>query len=347
MIGRSEQTASVDRVREIAQAVLYEGYLLWPYRRSATKNQHRFTFGGVFPEDYRRDRGDEPCELRLQCLAEGDGDARVDVRARFLHLVDRRPARADGDRLEPVDELTVAGERHLAWEEATEREVAAPVLRLDELAAGAFPHVQPVDLPGGREHEWLADDDGRRAGALLRGWQPLRGTVELDAERLRPGVYRLTVRVRNTTPWDGDNRHSALFRAFLSTHVVVRADGGALVSSQDPPPGLRDEAAECRNEGAWPALVGEEGERHTLLAAPIILPDYPQVAPESPGDHFDGTEIDELLVHSIRALTDEEKAEMRATDPRAREILERTASLPPEELLRLHGTVREMRPLDD
>jgi hypothetical protein len=82
-----------------------------------------------------------------------------------------------------------------------------------------------------------------------------------------------------------------------------------------------------------------------LLSSPIILYDYPQIAPESPGDLFDGGEIDQLLVLNILSLTDEEKEEMHASDPRTREILERTESLSPEELMNLHGAVREFRML--
>src|SRR5207248_7063215 len=104
---------------------------------------------------------------------------------------------------------------------------------------------------------------------------------------------------------------------------------------------LAEEAAGCENVGTWPVLVGNPGERRTVLCSPIILEDYPRVAPESPGDLFDGGEIDQLLILNILALTDEEKAEMAASDPRAKEILERTAALTPDELMRLHGVVRE------
>ena len=90
-------------------------------------------------------------------------------------------------------------------------------------------------------------------------------------------------------------------------------------------------------------LVGEPGARDTLLSSPIILEDHPRIAPESPGDLFDGGEIDEMLVLNILSLTDEEKAEMRDSDPRTREILERTEALTPEELMRLHGTIRDLR----
>jgi hypothetical protein len=66
------------------------------------------------------------------------------------------------------------------------------------------------------------------------------------------------------------------------------------------------------------------------------------VAPESPGDLFDAAEIDQLLRLSILSMTDQEKEDMRAADPKAREILERTESLSPEELMKLHGAIREM-----
>ena len=92
-------------------------------------------------------------------------------------------------------------------------------------------------------------------------------------------------------------------------------------------------------------MVGEPGSDETLLSSPIILEDHPRIAPESPGDLFDGGEIDQMLVLNILSLTDEEKAEMRASDPRAREILERTEALTPEEIMRLHGTIRDWQVL--
>jgi hydrogenase maturation protease len=131
---------------------------------------------------------------------------------------------------------------------------------------------------------------------------------------------------------------------FCSTHTLLRVHGGAFVSLTDPPPALRERADSCQNRGTWPVLVGEAGERNTLLSSPIILEDHPRIAPESPGDLFDGGEIDQLLILNILSLTDEEKAEMRCTDPRVREILDRCEGLSSEELMRLHGrTVRELQ----
>ena len=96
----------------------------------------------------------------------------------------------------------------------------------------------------------------------------------------------------------------------------------------------------CRNVGGWPVLVGEEGTRDTMLSSPIILYDYPQIAPESPGDLFDGTEIDEILTLRIMTLTDEEKRAAIGLDSRARDLLSRTENLSREQLYDLHGVMR-------
>jgi hypothetical protein len=80
-----------------------------------------------------------------------------------------------------------------------------------------------------------------------------------------------------------------------------------------------------------------------MLCSPIILYDYPKIAPESAGDFFDGTEMDEMLTLRVLTLTDAEKREMRNGDPRARRILERTESLSAESMLKAHGVIRSLR----
>jgi hypothetical protein len=335
----------VDAVKKIAEAVLYEGYMLWPYRRSATKNQQRWTFGGVYPRAYSEARGeDDPWIMQTQCLVSGDEESAIEVRVRFLHVVERRVAQKNaGGTLELVDELRVRGERYLPWDEATEREVAVGWFKLSELLES--PKRVGIDILGGSEEELLAEPTGEVVGALVRSWRTLRGTVEVEVEPLREGTFRVTLRITNTTPWVGEDRESTLKQTFVSTHTVLEIEGGEFVSLIDPPEELRKAAQECENLKTWPVLVGEEGERNMMLSAPIILYDYPQIAPESPGDLFDGTEIDQLLIFNVLTLTDEEKEEMRASDPRAREILERCESLSPEELMNLHGAVREFRML--
>jgi hypothetical protein len=93
----------------------------------------------------------------------------------------------------------------------------------------------------------------------------------------------------------------------------------------------------------WPVLIGHDERSEAMLVSPIILYDNPAIAEESQGDLFDGTEIDEILTLRTMTLTDEEKRQARATDPRARQIVDRVDSMPQELLDRLHGTVRYLR----
>ncbi len=353
-----------DPVEKIAAAVLYEGYVLWPYRRSAQKNQKRWTFGGVYPRAFSETSGtNDPWLMQTQCLVVGEKPV-VEVKVRFLHVVERKvgtyagvgqcgqdarvPESGVGEertaegRLEFVDELRVGGERHLAWEEAAEREVLIEGLKLAELGTpGRF----EIKIPAGTEEEPLADDNGRVVGALVRSWLGLEGAVEVGAEPVREGLFRLTVKVTNTASWDGQDRESTLRQTFASTHTILRIENGEFVSLMDPPEELKGLAEECENSKTWPVLAGEEGDKHTVLSSPIILYDYPKIAPESRGDLFDGGEIDQLLTLSILSLTDEEKEEVRATDPRTREILERSESLTAEDFMSLHGTVRDLQTL--
>jgi hypothetical protein len=319
---------SHDPVRAIADAVLYEGYILWPYRRSAMKNQRRFTFGGVYPPAHSQAHPDDPASMRTEVLLCTDDPANLEVTVRFLQVVFRTAARRQGDQLVEVDELQAGGERYTTWEEAVEREIAVP--RASERRRAE------IAIPAGREVEQLP------GGALIRSWHGLQGHVEVAATPTQAAeTWRVSVEIRNTTPFADGSRQNALAYTFCSTHTLLHAPGGSFISLTDPPGELKTAAASCHNAGTWPVLVGAQGNRTTMLSSPIILEDHPRVAPESPGDLFDGGEIDQLLTLSILALTDEEKADMAASDPRAKEILERTEALTPEELMRLHGAIRE------
>lgn len=334
----------MDPAKKIAEAVLYEGYILWPYRRSAKKNQQRWTFGGVYPRAYSEARGeDDPWLMQTQCPLSGDEASTIEVRVRFLHVTGRKVGVKSDKTLDFVDELRVGGQLYLPWDEATEREIAVGRFDLSELLES--PKRVGIDIPGGSREEPLTEPTGEVVGTLVRSWRALRGTVEVGAEPLREGLFRVTVRITNTTPWGGEDRESTLRQTFASTHTVLEVEGGEFVSLMDPPEEFREAAAGCENLKTWPVLVGEEGERSMVLSSPIILYDYPRIAPESPGDLFDGGEIDQLLILNILTLTDEEKEEMRASDPRAREILERCESLSPEQLMNLHGVVRESQRL--
>ncbi len=207
-----------------------------------------------------------------------------------------------------------------------------------------MPSRTPFAFEATRTLEPIRTAQGRIAGALIRRSYAIAGIVEVAAERIADALLRLTVRIENTTslPSAGlADRAEAQRRAFASTHTIIEARNGAFVSATDPPDTLRAAAAGCQNQGTWPVLVGPDADRSAILSSPIILPDYPQIAPESPGNLFDGTEIDEILTLRILAMTDAEKREMAAADPRARALLERTHALTPAEMARLHGTMRD------
>lgn len=343
-----------DPARDVARATLYEGYVLWPYRKSAPKNQRRWTFGGVHPRAWSEERHpDDAWRMRVECLlrlpdgAEHSGEAPVlHVEARFLQVVERRVARVIDGRLEFAEQIDIDGERWVAWDEARERAIRLPGF---VPAPGAEARA-PITVPAGSERTWLPAADGDRNGAVVRSWRELAGEVRVRCEAASEGAVRVSVVVSNTSEWSGPSREDALRSTFASTHIVLRVEGGEFVSLTDPPDDLAQAAEACRNEGCWPVLVGDRRARDMVLASPIILPDYPVIAPESPGDLFDGGEIDEMLALHILALTDEEKEEMRATDPRTREILERTERLDRERLLGLHGAFRDGKtgdPIDE
>jgi hypothetical protein len=157
-------------------------------------------------------------------------------------------------------------------------------------------------------------------------------------------LLRLRVRVENVTPWGhpGARRDTVLPASCLSTHLLLSLSGGEFVSLLDPPDWAAEAAGACRNTRAYPVLAGEPGERDLVLAAPIVLYDHPRLAPESPGDFFDATEIDELLALRTATLGEAEKREARATDPRVAELVDRVEALPPELLGRLHGAMRDL-----
>jgi len=292
-------------VDAVARATLYEGYLLYPYRPSAIKNRQRWTTGGLLPSAYCAQHKEEASALRVECLVEGDAETVLDAEVRFLQLM---------DGIAP--EAQHAVERRLVLPQQSVRDVL----------------VHPVTM--------RAIFDGEPGAHRIE--VSVRGTVVPVSN----GTLKVRIDVANSTVLDDvpPNRDTAMTSALAACHVVLHVDGGAFVSLFDPPQRLLDESRGCMNAGVWPVLVGDDGARDTMLASPIILYDHPEIAPESPGDLFDATEIDEILTLRILALTDEEKREIANADTRVRALLERTQRLTPDELQALHGRLRRTPP---
>lgn len=345
-------------IDKLAEAVLYEGYLLYPYRPSL-KNTQRWTFGGLFPRAFCEAQPSvEAPLLQVECLLEGDEQTRAVASLRFLRMIDRRlgqfheplPDWSDGDvaQAQRVAAMTAGGREFHSWQEAADEKLALPDVTLAELLRSS--RRQSFELAESVDREPVTDGDGRFVGFIERSRQRLAVSLELRAARVNDGCFRLTLRAANETEPALDAnaaerpamaRDKAALRACIAAHAVIAVRGGELVSQFDPPERFRELAAANQNLGVWPVLVGEAPNRSTLLAAPIILYDYPRIAPESPTSLFDSTEIDEILSLRIMTMTDEEKHAMRALDPRSRGMLERIEALSPVDMAQLHGAVRD------
>jgi hypothetical protein len=353
---RDGELMNLDRVEKIAEAVLYEGYMLYPYRSSAVKNQQRWNFGVLCPRNYSESQnGTEAWSMQTECLLQGDSNMRLNVKIRFLQLLNRsvgkltHPVHELPEDAKPeykiVERLEIADQIFVPWQEALERE--ACVAPLQPAHDSASPPMQ-FQFPAGKELEPLRNEDGLIVGLIIREWETLSGSVEVASKQYPGDATKVTVRVNNLTSCElsqDQSRSDALIYSLVSAHTLLAVGNGRFVSLLDPPEHLRDLIEECRNIGTWPVLVGEEGDRGKMLSSPIILYDYPQIAPESPGGLFDGTEIDEILSLRILTMTEDEKREMRQSDHRSRQILERTESLSPEQFMKLHGALRGLRSL--
>ena len=340
---------NLDIVDKIVAAVLYEGYILYPYRASAVKNRQRFNFGTLYPQAFSELQcGSDASMMCTECLVEGH-HPHLEIRVRFLHPVARQIgrfatplARFSAESVpdyETVAALEIDDDIYQAWQEVIERDVAVE-MNLAELSAAQS---VSVTIPSANEIEPLLRSDQSVVGVIVRRQHELQVDVTAKAVAIQPGLSKLTVIVKNQTPLvdaASTTREEAALKSLASTHVIMAARGGKFISLLETPDDYANAVAACTNNGCWPVLVGDKSRQNMILASPIILYDYPQVAPESAGDFFDGTEIDEMLALRVMTLTDDEKREMRSIDARARQILERTSSLPQEHLMQLHGTMR-------
>ncbi|MGI9036000.1 MAG: hypothetical protein ACR2GD_08175 [Pyrinomonadaceae bacterium] len=359
---------NLELVKKIADAVLYEGYMLYPYRASSVKNRQRFNWGALAPESYSRaQKGTESYEMQTECLARAGENSTLDIKIRFLHLTNRKI----GELENPLDELPenftdyklvptleIGGKLFQAWQEAVEREVDFPTINLTEDARQEF----DFSFPKTREIEPLRDETKKIVGVIVRTQEEIKVRIlvqsakckvqssenEIDEQRTtndeqQTDLYKLTVRISNATSFENaetKTREEALLHSTVSTHTILTIKNGEFVSLLEPPDALAKAVAALENIKTYPVLAGEEGEKDCLFSSPIILYDYPQIADESQGDLFDGGEIDEILTLRIMTLTDEEKREMRFLDDRVRKMLERTETMSEEHLLKMHGAMK-------
>jgi hypothetical protein len=332
--------------KKVANAVLYEGYMLYPYRPSAIKNRQRWTFGILYPPEYPEVRsGTERSVMHSECLLLRKPHAQVEIEARFLHLIRRQVLKRIEHRLEPVMSFVVDGRRFESGDEGVERSVQLQVALREKSA----PQCVEFSFRGSYETESLQDGSGDMVGSVTRTQHHVRGMLSVSWECIREDVLKLVIDVSNETclPADALDRNAALLRSLLSAHTLLSVSDGQFVSLLDPPEFLRDAVSLCQNVGNFPVLVGAQDQRSMLLCSPILLYDFPQIASESAGDFYDATEIDEMLTLRLMTLTEQEKAEMRMADERVHCLLQRMENNAREQLMRTHGTMRSLGPLSE
>jgi hypothetical protein len=294
-------------IERVADAILFEGYILYPYRPSSIKNRKRWNFGTLFPRGFvEADAPNESCDLHAEVLVQGPITSTVNVRMRFLELV---PTEGGGGQ---------------NWQQG--------LVRTRDCSAALWTVCNGIERRFDLSD--LTMEEIQRAPASRKP-RPMVSQLSIRAESLSDETFRLQLDFANVSPAAGP--------AFVSAHLILQVQGGTFVSLLEPEEEFEVAVSQCMQRGVFPVLVSEPGDRTSLLCSPIILYDYPQVAPESAGDFFDSTEMDEMLALRVMTLTHEEKEEMRSGDPRARAILERTEALPQDHWMKIHGAVRGMR----
>jgi hypothetical protein len=161
----------------------------------------------------------------------------------------------------------------------------------------------------------------------------VRTSLTIEAAGTRREV---SFRVENLTDVSAAlDRAEALRYSLISTHPILRAAGGArFVSQLDAP---------CDSVNTWPVLASPDDD--VMIGAAIVLPDHPRIAPESRGNLFDNTEIEEALVLHVHALSDGERAEIEEQDAAVKEMIDRALTVSPDQILDLHGRVELRDPV--
>ena len=332
-------------VEQVADAVMYEGYVLYPYRASAMKNRCRWQFGVLAPRTCAERTGADPWHVQTECLVEGSPQARVSVKVRCLQL-QRRTVEA---RVEdpagwwrPCERLVVDGHELLSWDEAVACAIACPPVTIGGPSVEEF--TMPFDIAAWRRTELAGGATSALAARLVRERWPVTAVIRIASQRAGEAA-KVRVRVENLTAWPEsgpDDRAVALRHSLLGCHTLLHVEDGRFLSSIDPPSHAAALSRSCANENAWPVLAGAPGSSDVMLSSPIILYDYPAVAPESRDRFFDGTEIDEMLALRVLTMTEAEKREAAATDASAAVIVQRTAG---DSDAALHGAIRSFEEL--
>ena len=352
----SREKETQAQVQQLCRALLYEGYSLFPYHRAAVKNQKPVPFGAIYPAAYAKAHAAVNSVLQAECLIQAHSTgAAVTAQVRFLHLrswkelgpgeLAASPNATVGVPASEVPILQTAETYHPSGWLAVEREFRPECPSCS--SAGSALKTSHIEISGLCETQPLRNPDGEVIGSRLETMRELKGLVTTEVQPMpaKPDCFKLAIRLTNQSKLDQPNelsRDEAGAYAFLAPHLILSVSGGEFISVLEPDDAWRPLVAECRNLGAWPVLVGRDNR--TLLVSPIILHDYPEISPQSTGDLFDGSEIEEALLLHAAVMSDQEKDAIAASDDKLRAMIERIRQVTPQDLLNLHGVLHPYNP---
>jgi hypothetical protein len=282
-------------VQDVVNAVLYEGYILYPYRATTgCSHGEKSGFGRIYPEMYLArgeggDEGGEPSSIQAQVLLETGNDLpNLEITVGFLQPVQREIAALP----RPVTDFKEIPEMEVeaaaapgavrtgvcqSWLEATERHVMVPLKTLQGSVEAAF------DFEPQSSVDSVFDERRLIVAVIRRSESRIAGRVIVKSQCLKPGLFKIGVQVMNESPVESSEvvlPERALMQTMASAHIIFQARHGRFISLLDTPPELKFFSQQCRNLGVWPVLIGDDPNREcqTMLASPILLSDFPKVA---------------------------------------------------------------------
>ncbi len=316
-------------LKNLANTLLYEGYSLFPYHRSAIKNQKPIPFGVIYPKKYNEYNQHAHSSMKSECIIAGNDDLSLNISVRFLHLI---KIKADKQNTKE----NVQDEAECDWQ-TIEREINSGDLKVSEL----IKNKKTIQISFDKLNE---DNNDEIKVNYINSVSEISGKVVIEASFVKnvENIFRITVSVSNDSLLENAEkitRDEALPQSFLSTHIILNAIDGEFISSQNPTENFTSVVSQCENIGTWPILVDESNT--TMLSSPIILYDYPKINPQSKGDLFDSLEIEEALMLHFAVMSDDEKNRIAKSDEKLRAMINKVSNVTPEELINLHGGMYE------
>ncbi|KAA9038578.1 hypothetical protein FW778_13550 [Ginsengibacter hankyongi] len=334
-------------LENLTHTLLYEGYSLYPYYRSAVKNQKPIPFGVIFPKDYNAYHEHSHSKMQSQSIITGDNDLTVSVTVRFLHLrktelFQKANNEKDNEDYIPVSNLDINGKFYNSGWQTVERKITTGDIGLTQLAKGGISI--PIEFDNMNEGELILNEKNVVVAKSVSSISEITGSILISAESIIESTdsFRITVVVTNTTGLENANtisRDEAIMQSFLSTHIILQTLQGEFISQQDTPVKWTTATAGCTNINTWPIVIDKSNT--TLLSSPIILYDHPEINPQSSGDLFDSTEIEEALLLHVNLLTEEDRNRIGTEDEKMNAMLKKVNGLTPEDLHQYHSMLKE------